>query len=253
MTLQFNGKNLANVLYNGKQLETLQLNGKTVWTKIPLTETIKPGTVIFESSKAGDYTVEIPVEGTYDIICVGAGGGSATYIYVWSNIASNWRSSSAAGGAGGVFRGTETLLAGEYKVRIGRGGTGYGGYSKYNSLGAQPAFPSAIRGGDGGLSSFDYIVSQGGKGGYAYAGAATGGAGGTGITSTGGKGGGIYVNSGVYESDSYKYINTSANGGSNIIGMGVGGGCNNSYTTSHGYTSWRANGGANGYIKITKA
>lgn len=256
MPLLLNGTDIKDVLYNGAQIDTLQFNGSTVWTRNAASEIISPGTVIFESSISGTHKVNIPVEGMYNVECIGAGGGAATYIFAWGAYANRWRSASAGGGSGGVFKGDVNLLAGEYDVVIGKGGNGYGGYTKFKGL-VEPGWPEPMTGGTGGYSSFNNIVSYGGTGGYAYASQVIAGKGGSGA-SYNGSDGSAYIKTAGWQEGTSQVIYSAASGGKTTtnygkLTYGVGGYCENHHYGYESYTYWWAEGGGNGYVKITKS
>ena len=69
MSMHLNGQNIKEAYLNGKKIKEGYLNGEKVYSS--------GGVIIFESSTAGTYTVELS-SGKYEITCV-AGGGGGTY------------------------------------------------------------------------------------------------------------------------------------------------------------------------------
>ena len=262
MPLLLNGTNINNVLFNGNQLETVQINGNAVWTRKAPSVDVPSGTVVFDSVKngksiAGTTQITIEDEGAYNVAIVGAGGGGAAWLYRWSTSPNYWRSSSAAGGAGGYFYNQIILTQGVYTVEVGRGGDA-SDYTLNNDAASKPAYPGIVTANSGGNSSLSgpsgTWISYGGTGGSCGNGTATGGSGGSGQTSNGKKGGTGVANYGVTRTieNGGNYIYTWATGGSNASDYGQGGGANSEYYTSSG-PFVHANGGVNGYVKIVKA
>lgn len=263
MPLLLNGNNLENVLFNGNQLEVVQLNGNTVWTRGTPSIEWPSGYVVFDSVKNGvsvDGTTQITIEdeGAYNVTIVGAGGGGAAWLYRWGGYPNNWRSSVAAGGAGGYFYQQILLTQGVYTVEVGKGGDGHS-YILNNNASSKPSYPGIVTASNGGNSSLSGLagswISYGGTGGSCGNGTATGGSGGYGQTSNGGKGGSAFANYGTTRTieKGGNYIDTWSNGGSNASDYGQGGGSDSEYYASG--PSWlvRGKSGVNGYVKIVKA
>lgn len=76
--------------------------------------------VIFEQSAAGDYSLDIKVDGYYQLWLVGGGGGGAF------NSSGN-SGSSAAGNSGGYVNVKAYLKKGSYTITVGAGGNASGG------------------------------------------------------------------------------------------------------------------------------
>ena len=89
-------------------VDRIQFEGVTVWEK----QTTPAGTIIFESSTAGTYNIEIPVDGLYQIIAVGAGGNGGKVPYGTLVL-------SVAGYGGGYINVYKTLTAGTYTGVVG--------------------------------------------------------------------------------------------------------------------------------------
>lgn len=174
--------------------------------------------VLFESSIAGSYQINVLDDGVYNVICVGGGGGGAQ--------AGNKTAYHGAGGGSGGYSNEEIYLTrGTYTATVGQGGAVSRQWSGW-----------AIAG-DGGTSSFSTVNATGGFGGRAHRdNGATGGAGGTGTTQNGNGG-----NAGGGSNVSY------AGGASVYGGYGAGG---NGYS-GNASTMPYSNGGASGYVKIT--
>ena len=112
MTFKFNGITLDNSTTincdNHTDIGKLQLNGVTVWEK----QSVPSGTVIFNSSTAGTYTVNIPVDGNYQIIAVGGGGEGGTYLNYTMQV-------SSYGYGGGYINVYANLTSGSYTAVVG--------------------------------------------------------------------------------------------------------------------------------------
>lgn len=205
-------------------------------------------TVIFENSFPGNYSIHIPINGLYEIIAVGAGGGCAMladYVgcaYIFS----------AAGGSGGYIKGIFNLQSGDYTGTVGALGE-----SSYTNT------SSTVSTGSGGYSCFENIINaNGGNGGFVRVQASP--------IFTGGSGGSTSYNSSSLISDSLIQINgntgtsnrvyTTSNGKTETIVVPQTASIYNDYGAGTGGTSTAANGknfshefylGTNGYLKIT--
>lgn len=93
---------------------------------------------IFESDVGGTYNVIIPISAYYDIILVGAGGGSA---YCIDDFGYNGGKN---GGSGAVVSGTVFLSSGSYTVVVSTAGTG--NTKREQTLSAGDATSSSING-----------------------------------------------------------------------------------------------------------
>ena len=139
------------MIYKGSQKEGKVYIGGTKISKIYKGNTLlyssglPSGTVIFESSTPGTYTINITSSQTYYIELVGGGAGG------------NWMGDSGifGGGAGGYISGTIYLSAGNYTLVIGNKGTN--GYP----------FNPGTAGGD---TTFYNQIAGGGKSRTTYAG-----------------------------------------------------------------------------------
>ena len=160
------------------------------------------GTVIFDKSTAGTYTVTIPATQIYDVIMVGAGGGGDKgAIYT----------SYGGGGSGAAYVGKMQLTKGTVKVIVGAGGTnGFYGGTNPTSGGSTYIGNYYVGGGElgsGGGSggakgncptNYGYttwVAGNAGKAGYSSSngGASVYGGYGKGAPATGGTGGAGYV------------------------------------------------------------
>lgn len=212
------------IQYNNQVLEV-----KRVYKGSQLIWGYDPSEVIFQSSTAGTYTVNIATSGYYNVTVVGGGSGGA---YVYSSKFSDGR---ASGGSGAGFKGVVYLSAGNHTIKIGAGGGG----QAYESNGQSSATSTA-----GGQSSIDSIIVAGG-GGSAVAKI-------HGATQTAGSGGTLTYDSSKVQS---KTLATNGNTGTTVYGSnitgassvlsgttyGAGGNAGNNYTTA----------GGNGYVLIT--
>lgn len=252
----------GDVQFNGEGVNELRINGETVWQRV----LVPAGTVIFESSNPQTTSVSIPVDGAYEITVVGAGGGAASFAYCPGVYGTNWYGNTAGGGAGGYFKGTYNLTAGNISVTVASRGTGSSAYYKDNSGSAS----TVCTGNNGGASKVGSIITaNGGNGGYAKNRTATAGTGGTvsysssnlvslTTSSTGGTGTNSVSQGYDHTTESGgTQMNSSANGGTNASGKGWGGGAScrgwlsqNPIATQCSAT---ANHGDYGYIKIVKA
>lgn len=224
--------------YNADTTATLNL------TPYPYT----PGEVIFESSTPGTYTVTPLMAGTYNIICVGAGGGGCAG-YVTNGSGYQNATAAGGGGSGGYSNQDVTIPAEQINIIVGKGGTGTsGGYNRDGGNWSATAGGSSsvsnlvsATGGTGAsastsYSSFTHNVSAG----------ASYGSGGSGTTSNGNNGGSdndskMYI----VETDSY-----AAGGVSVYNNYGKGGNARATVETVDVLTLFGDNGGS-GYIKIT--
>lgn len=124
MTLKLNGITLnssANLKYQGNTLDVIKYNGTIVWEKYPV------GTVIFESSTAGTYSLNLS-KGAYTVYAVGGGGG-----YGWSNA---YYTLWASGGSGSYINAIMNINTNSIiNISVGKlgsnsGPNGYGVYLK---------------------------------------------------------------------------------------------------------------------------
>lgn len=87
-----------------------------LWSKRLLIKSspYKAGELIFESSTAGSYTVDLKATGNYEVYVIGGGAGSGTKIsdYKWYT----------GGGSGAGFIGVVKLTKGSYSIQVGAGG-----------------------------------------------------------------------------------------------------------------------------------
>lgn len=111
---------------------------------------VKKGEVIFEKNVAGMYSVDIPVDGLYEITAVGGGGGCGQMALggVQYTI-----SVSASGGSGAVVHGVFKVSAGTLSVIVGALG-------KSATIATSGTAASA----DGGATSVGLLCSVGGGG-----------------------------------------------------------------------------------------
>lgn len=170
------------------------------------------GTVIFESSTPGTYTVKLDYSQKYEIWLVGAGGkgAKATSSGVLSKMAY-----AAGGGSGAYVHGTLTVSSGSYSVVVGSA--------------------------NGGQSSAFNNIARGGGNGSASSSSSSGGSGGTYSVTSGISG----VNGNSGESGRDRLYCEKSGGASKYGGYGKGG---NARAAIKG-TEY-ANNGTNGYVKI---
>lgn len=111
---------------------------------------VKKGEVIFEKNIAGMYSVDIPIDGLYEIIAVGGGGGCGQMALggLQYTIAV-----SASGGSGAVIHGVFRISAGTLSVIVGALG---------KSAPISTAGTAAST--DGGATSVGLLCSVGGGG-----------------------------------------------------------------------------------------
>lgn len=243
MPLYKGGSKIKNLYIGGRKIKELYKGGTKVFSSgLPI------GTVIFESSTPGNYTVTLPESRNYNIICVGGGGGAAS-VSTYRVNSSNQQTAVAVagGGSGGYSQSTVSLMAGTHSIQVGGGGAGASGY---NGTGQGTQFT----GNTGGSSAFDNVVlAYPGGGGYAYAKSAsnthdrnaTAGSGGSGTTADG--------NAGGTDSHGSKDLwsgTVTASGGSSVYGgYGAGGSASAKGLNDHP----TANSGGSGYVRIVTA
>lgn len=207
MTVKFNNTEIQDVKYNGVDVEILQYNGVEIWKR----SAYQPDEVVFESSTAGNYSLDVLATGRYEVICVGAGGGGERY-------KTSFGYTYSGGGSGSCFYGEILIQSGNYSINVGKGGNWGSG-------------TQATSGGNSNIS--DVCISYGGLGAYR-----TGGAGGSlpSINTT------IYsttINSAGNSGNSGS--SSSSQGGASLYNeYGKGGYGNPDYQTS----------GTDGYIRI---
>lgn len=111
---------------------------------------VKKGEVIFEKNTAGMYSVDIPIDGLYEIIAVGGGGGCGQMALggLQYTIAV-----SASGGSGAVIHGVFRILAGTLSVIVGALGKS-----------ATISIAGTAASTDGGATSVGLLCSVGGGG-----------------------------------------------------------------------------------------
>lgn len=79
-------------------------------------EILKKGEVVFENATAGIYSVNIPIDGLYEVIVVGGGGGCGQMALGGTQYTI---AVSASGGSGAVVRGIFKISAGTLSVIVG--------------------------------------------------------------------------------------------------------------------------------------
>lgn len=205
------------------------------------------GTIIFEKTTSGSETVTIPEKGRYNIIAVGAGGGSALQA-VFSGTA---YVQVVAGGSGGYIEADFILDAGSYTATVGAYGTC--NFSNSNPL---------VTGSAGGASSFgSLLTANGGSGAYIKFAAPP--------VMTGGAGGGSSYSSSGLVSGTLKQITGKTGATDRVYSTsqgaaerrtvakttsvynGYGTGCGGTAYASRSTTSHEFYYGTNGYIKVT--
>ncbi|MGB7976070.1 MAG: hypothetical protein WCF81_17385, partial [Roseiarcus sp.] len=160
-----------------------------------MTSVSEAGATIF--TIPGLYTYTAPTSGVYDIVAVGAGGGSA-------NFNGQTGSYTYIGGGGAIVGGDVSLTAGEQlgiyvggQGQSGHFGSGYAGGGGGLSLVLFPSNVGLIAGGGGGAGyktnggpGLTSVAGGNGFGKYAGAGGVNGAGGGGGFYQGGGNGGG---------------------------------------------------------------
>lgn len=205
------------------------------------------GTVLFESSNPGTYTITPITPSAVKVICIGAGaGGCAAYI----TVSGGGRNGvgAASGASGGYSEENVTLPAEPISIVVGKGGT--------TAFDGGASTTVRVQAGDGGSSSVSNLVSaSGGKGGFVQTsynsrtgyGSATpsAGAGGTGTTSNG--------NAGITDSRQAEYlmsISVIALGAESVYnGYGKGGRAAVGVKAGD-VTGYTVEKGSSGYVKI---
>lgn len=115
------------------KLKELYCGSIKIWSgKLPV------GTVVFESSTAGTYSIDIDRDQDFRIIAVGGGSGGT---YNLDNSGDHMeKQGSASGGSGAYLEFVKTLQKGSYTVTVGAGGAKNGGFHDGSS------FPSGAGG-----------------------------------------------------------------------------------------------------------
>ena len=128
----------------------------------------QPDEILFESSTAGTYSLDILDTANYEVYCIGGGAG-ALYGKVYRNGKLSNTNSYASGGSGGGFIGIFNLNDDNYQIIIGSRGSirntnifsweygNAGGYSQITNIvkcngGTRPA-----------IDSYGYSISNGGS------------------------------------------------------------------------------------------
>ena len=202
-------------------------------------------TVIFENSLPGNYSINIPINGLYEITAVGAGGGCAMLAdYVGCAYIFN-----AAGGSGGYIKGIFNLQAGNYIGTVGALGE-----SSYTNT------SSTVSSETGGNSCFENIINaNGGNGGFVnFQSSLDGGNGGTTSHDTT-----YLIPNSLTQSNgntgATNRVYSTANGRTETIIVPQTASVYNGYGAGTGGTSTAANGknfshefylGTNGYLKV---
>jgi hypothetical protein len=124
------GVDIGKVVYENYQITALTLNPvqpekiarkiARVYKGSTLVYGYAPNSTIFEQATAGDYSLDIKVDGYYQLWLVGGGGGGAFN-------ASGNSGSSAAGNSGGYVNVKAYLKKGSYTITVGAGGKVSGG------------------------------------------------------------------------------------------------------------------------------
>jgi len=193
-------------------------------TKVYSSSQYKPDQIIFESSTAGTYSLDILEDGKYEVTCVAGGAGGTAQNYSIGSAVYHY-----AGASGACFKGIINITKNTYSIVVGAGGgiTGATGYWKgsaggVSSIGNLVSCPSQKAIGHNGITGYSSnngaptvtatiistnINTAGNNGGYNYSSnASTGGVSTYDNTSTGYGAGG----------STYKNVKTSPNAG--IVG-----------------------------------
>ena len=148
MSLKVGSNNIKDIKVGANSISRVYKGSTLIWG-------YTPGFVIFESSTAGSYTVNIKCKCKVTLAIVGGGSGGT---WGWTEQVGSVKQ----GNSGGYISGTTTISPGNYTVVIGAGGSGAGG-SGYQ-------YP-----GSGGASSFANNVAKGAVAGVAFGGQGSGG------------------------------------------------------------------------------
>lgn len=158
----YKGSNKIGQVYKGSTKIGQIYKGSTlIWSNDPY----DIDEIVFESSTAGTYPVNITGDGLYEVYCIGGGGGGRYYTisepsFSFSHHTINVKHMMYGGGSGSGFIGIININAGNYSVIVGNGG----------ATGNKSA--AGKDGGDSNIGSL--ITSKAGKG--ANHGGGTGGA-----------------------------------------------------------------------------
>lgn len=186
----------------------------------------QPDEVLFESSTAGTYSLDILDTANYEVYCIGGGAGALV-----GGQLSSFYSIALSGGSGGGFIGIFNLNDGNYQIIIGSRGTkknASGGRKNYGEAGGYSQITNIIKC-NGGTQNYLKLTTQGGDDGHSVS-----------------SGGSVELS---LTPISYT-LNTKGNNGSlyNFVTSGSGGA---SVYNSYGKGGdIEANNSTNGYVKI---
>ena len=211
----YKGSNKIGQVYKGNTKIGQIYKGNTlIWSSDPY----DIDEIVFESSTAGTYPVNIAGDGLYEVYCIGGGGGVAVDMYT---MLTKRRFCSAGGGSGSGFIGILQISSNNYTIIVGSGGSS--GMREWGSAGTNSSISNII-------------TSYAGNGGRANPSSLHSG--------TGGAIPNIYV-----PIISYTLNTTGKSGGTSFNGTSTTGGASvyNGYGAGSGNISYS---GTSGYVKI---
>ena len=124
---------------------------------------IKINPYVLELKSPAEATYQLPV-GKYEVIVVGAGGGSGTSFKNFNK----WHGAYGTGGSGAVIVGNALLNAGSYNIKVGSGTIGQYGENVGVGGDGQSSFIAGVvvcNGGTGGAADYDLDKNYNGTGG----------------------------------------------------------------------------------------
>lgn len=165
MTVYFGSSKIKDIYWGSTKIKEIYRGSKLVYSSM----SIKPDTVIFESAVAGNYNVEILVNGIYEVYCIGAGAGGGSGYKFKSGA---FQHCTLTGGSGAGFIGEIELTRGNYQITVGEGSNNAGDNNSGNysvNAGGNSSIDNLIISygasgstASGGSSSWSYNISTGG-------------------------------------------------------------------------------------------
>lgn len=166
MTLQIGSNPIAEVYYGSQKIKEIYNGSQLVYTAEQ--DPYVANQIVLQVTAAESGTVDILMDGVYDIYAVSGGGGAIAGNF--SDTLGEARTVSASGGGGGYLYARFSLKKGSYSYAVGAGGNANSSPANFASTGSS-----------GGLTRVDGLFRiTGGSGGEAgTSGYGVGGAGGT--------------------------------------------------------------------------
>lgn len=141
MTLHVGIDNITDIRKGGTKIAKVYHGSDLVWG-------YPAGKVLFDSSYAGTYSINIKFRCKVSVIIVGGGSGG---VYGWTEQVGNVKQ----GNSGALITGTTEVSAGTYQIKIGGGGNGASGHGVQTSgAGSESSFLGNIAGGGSSAVAF---------------------------------------------------------------------------------------------------